>query len=121
MVSNVSGGRSGIAGYLVQRASALILLAFTLCVVGTLLFGGEMDYESWRAYFSHPAMRLFTLAALVSLCLHAWSGLWVVATDYMIPRVMGKGATAVRLTFELICLIVLFAYLVWGVQILWSI
>ena len=121
MVDNVSMGRSGIGSYLVQRASAVILLAFTLCVVGTLLFGGEMDYERWSAYFSHPLMRLFTLLALVSLCLHAWIGLWVVATDYMIPRVMGKGATAVRLIFQLSCLIVLFAYLVWGVQLLWSI
>ena len=45
MVSNVSMGRSGISGYLVQRATALVLLAFTLCVLSTLLFGGEMDYE----------------------------------------------------------------------------
>lgn len=120
MVSNVSMGRNGIAYYLVQRATALILLAYVLFLTGFLLFGGEVDYLAWRGLFSHTAMRTFTLLALIALCLHAWAGMWTVYTDYFTPRLMGRGGTATRMIAELLTLIVLFAYLAWGVQILWS-
>lgn len=121
MVSNVSMGRNGIAYYLLQRATALILLVYVLFLAGALLFSGGMDYAAWRDLFSHGAMRAFTLLALLALCGHAWTGMWTVYTDYLTPGMIGKGATAIRLAAELLTLIVLFVYLVWGVQILWSI
>lgn len=120
MVSNVTMGRNGLYDWAVQRATAVILLAYVLCITGSVIAAGDMDYAEWRALFSHPAMRIFSLLALLALCAHAWIGMWTVATDYLTPKFIGGPATLIRFLFELLCLIVLFAYLVWGVRILWS-
>ena len=121
MVSNVTMGRNGLYDWAVQRATALILLAYVLCIGGSVLSAGEMDYAEWQAIFDGTWMRIFSLLALLALCAHAWIGMWTVATDYLTPRYFGGAATLVRFLFELLCLIVLFAYLVWGVMILWSV
>lgn len=122
MVTNVSSlGSNGVYDWLVQRVSAVILLAWIFCVGGSVLFSPDMSYETWRGLFDTTAMRVFSLAALLSLCAHAWIGMWTVATDYLTPAMLGKAAMAVRLLFQLVCLLVLFVYFVWCVQILWSI
>jgi succinate dehydrogenase / fumarate reductase membrane anchor subunit len=122
MVTNISSlGSNGVYDWLVQRVSAVVLLAWILCVGGSVLFSDDMSYETWRALFEGTAMRVFSLAALLSLCAHAWIGMWTIATDYLTPAMLGKSATVIRLLFQLGCLLVLFVYFVWCVQILWSI
>jgi succinate dehydrogenase / fumarate reductase membrane anchor subunit len=66
-------------------------------------------------------MRIFSLLALVALGAHAWVGMWTIATDYLTPMAFGKSATAVRFLFQAVCGVAMFAYFVWGVQILWGI
>ena len=44
-----------------------------------------------------------------------------IATDYLTPMALGKSATAVRFLFQAVCGVAMFAYFVWGVQILWGI
>lgn len=122
MVTNITSlGSNGALDWLVQRVSAVVLLAWIFCVGGSVLFTDGMTYETWRALFDSTAMRVFSLAALLSLCAHAWIGMWTVSTDYLTAALLGKSATAVRFLFQLGCLLVLFTYFVWCVQILWSI
>ena len=33
-------------------------------------------------------MKIFSLAALVSICAHAWIGMWTLSTDYLKPVVL---------------------------------
>lgn len=122
MVSSITSlGGKGAYDWLVQRVSAVILLAWILVVGGFILVTDDMSALQWQALFNHGWMRMFSLVALLSLCAHAWVGMWTVSTDYLTRAVLGKAATAVRLLFQLACLGVLFVYFVWCVQILWSI
>lgn len=122
MVKNITSlGGNGACDWLVQRVSAVVLLAWIFCVGGSVLFTDGMTYEAWRSLFDTTAMRVFSLAALLSLCAHAWIGMWTISTDYLTTALLGKAATAVRLLFQLACLLVLFTYFVWGIQILWSV
>ncbi|MDR0779887.1 MAG: succinate dehydrogenase, hydrophobic membrane anchor protein [Pseudomonadales bacterium] len=122
MVTNITSlGRNGLYDWLVQRVSAVVLLAWFVFVGLFIATHGDLQYGQWRDLFAQTWMRVFTLAALLSLCAHAWIGLWTVATDYLTKLALGAFATLARLGFLLIVFAVLLTYLVWAVQILWSI
>ncbi|QFU76062.1 succinate dehydrogenase, hydrophobic membrane anchor protein [Halioglobus maricola] len=119
MVRSVTSfGRSGLSDWLVQRVSGVILLAYFICIGCTLM--GGVDYMSWKASFESTGMRVFTLLAILSLAAHAWIGMWAVSTDYMTERMMGKNGNFIRVAFQIACSLVIFVYVIWGVQILWG-
>jgi succinate dehydrogenase / fumarate reductase membrane anchor subunit len=119
MVRSVTSfGRSGLSDWLIQRVSGVILLAYFLCI-GASIAGG-VDYLSWRDMFEGTAMRVFTLLAILSLAAHAWIGMWAVSTDYMTERLMGTKGNVLRVAFQIACSLVIFVYVIWGVQILWG-
>lgn len=121
MVTQVTNfGRSGLSDWLMQRVSAVILLAYFVFVVVYLLCNPDLTFEQWKQLFSCTAMRAFTSLTILSVVVHAWIGLWSVSTDYMTVRLMGPKATAVRLLFQAAYSLILFYYLVWGFQILWG-
>jgi len=121
MVTAVTSlGRNGVSDWLAQRASAVVLLAYTLFIVGTLVYYPELDYAQWKAVFDQTWVKVFSLGALLSLAVHAWVGLWTVSTDYLTDRLMGSTGTVLRLLFQAASAIVLFVYVVWGIQILWG-
>ena len=65
-------------------------------------------------------MRVFSLAALLSIAAHAWIGLWAVITDYLTNRMMGAKATVLRLVAQGVLGLVTMTYTVWGIEILWG-
>jgi len=119
MVTAVTSmGRSGLYDWLMQRVSAVILLAYFLYVGGVLVCG--VDYGAWKELFSQTWMRVFSMLALVSLGVHAWVGLWAVFTDYLTERMMGSAGNVLRLLVQFVCGITMFTYVVLGIQILWG-
>ena len=122
MVTSITSlGKNGIYDWLVQRVSAVVLLAWFLYVGFEVFTADPLDYLAWKALFAQTWMRIFTLVALVSLCAHAWIGMWTISTDYFTTRMLGSSATRVRFLFQFVCLVVLIVYFVWCIQILWSI
>jgi len=122
MVTNVTNfSRSGLYDWMAQRVSAVILAAYTLFLLGYLFFGSHLTYAAWHGLYSSTGMRVFSLLALVALSVHAWVGMWTISTDYLTPMALGKLATVVRFLFQAACGIAMFAFFVWGVQILWGI
>lgn len=94
MVTAVTSmGRSGLYDWLMQRVSAVILLAYFLYVVCVVL--GGVDFETWNKLYSQTWMRVFSLLALLSLGVHAWVGLWSVFSDYLTERNLGTVGNAV--------------------------
>jgi succinate dehydrogenase / fumarate reductase membrane anchor subunit len=92
MVRSVTSfGRSGLSDWLVQRVSAVIILAWFMC-----------------------------LLAILSLAAHAWIGMWAVGTDYLTERLMGPRGNVLRLAYQIGCSLVIFVYVIWGIQILWG-
>ena len=121
MVTNVTNfSRSGLYDWMAQRVSAVVLAAYTLFLLGYVICNPGMGYAEWHGLFSHAAMRIFSLLALVALSVHAWVGMWTISTDYLTPMALGKWATGVRFLFQAVCGIAMFTMYVWGVQILWG-
>ncbi|TFH73163.1 succinate dehydrogenase, hydrophobic membrane anchor protein [Gammaproteobacteria bacterium LSUCC0112] len=121
MVKNVTSfGRSGLSDWVVQRVSAVILALYFVGLLAYMLLTPELGYAEWKALFSSTWMRIASLAALVALCAHAWIGMWTVSTDYLTEALLGPKGTVIRFVFQAVCVLLIFVYLVWGVQILWG-
>jgi succinate dehydrogenase / fumarate reductase membrane anchor subunit len=121
MVTQVTSfNRSGLSDWLLQRFTAVVLFAYLVFTVGYLLVSPEVTFEGWSALFDSTLMKAFTSLTILSIVAHAWIGLWSVSTDYMTTRMMGAKATVIRLIFQATYSLVLFYYLIWGFQILWS-
>ena len=121
MVTTVTSfGRSGLHDWLIQRVTAVVLALYTFFIVGVLLAHPDMTYSQWSQLFSQFWVRLFSLTALLSAAAHAWIGLWSVVTDYLTPLTLGKAATVVRLTVQMMLGVVTLAFTLWGIDILWA-
>ena len=121
MVTAVTSlGRSGLADWVIQRLSAVVLAAYTLFIVAYLLVNPDLSYEQWSALYSTLWMRVFSLLTLLSIASHAWIGLWCVLTDYVTTRMMGTSALYIRIVVLTIYALITLSYLVWGVEILWG-
>ena len=122
MVTTVTSfGRSGTFDWLYQRVTAVVLLAYTLFIVGFIFFSDDFSYESWSALFAQRWVRIFSLVALLSTVAHAWIGLWSVVTDYITNRMMGPKATTLRVLAQVVLGAVAVIYTVWGIEILWGV
>ena len=76
---------TGLRAWLVQRATAVYLLAFIAYFIAHFLLAPPADDAAWRAYVGQGYVRLLILAAFVALLLHAWIGLRDVMLDYVKP------------------------------------
>lgn len=115
-----SFGRSGLADWLVQRVTAVVLAAYTFFIVAYLLLNPDLGYAQWSELFTQLWMRIFSLAVLLSIVAHGWIGMWSVLTDYVTKRLIGGSALFLRTTILAIYALVNFAFIVWGVEIIWG-
>ena len=121
MVTAVTNfGRSGLYDWLMQRVSGVILLCYFTFIAYVLISNPDISYNEWKASFEPTWVKVFSVAALLSLAVHAWIGLWCVLTDYITPRMLGDKANLLRGLATAVCAITLFTYLVWGIQIIWG-
>ena len=119
MVTAVTSfARSGLADWLVQRVSAVILLAF-FGYVGFVLIGG-VSYAQWSGLFAQTWMKVFTLLAMLSLAAHAWIGMWGVLTDYLTERLLGSTGNVLRIGLQLFISLSLVVFVIWGIQVVWA-
>ena len=121
MVKNITNlSRSGLYDWMLQRVSAIILAAYTLFIGGFLLTTPDVDYQQWSDLFEQTWVRIFTLLTILSIAAHAWIGMWTVTTDYLNSRALGSKSVLIRFPVQLVCFVVVFSYIVWGIQILWG-
>lgn len=121
MVTTITNlGRNGVADWVIQRLTSVVLMAYTVFIVGFLVLNPDLDYGTWRGLFDQLWVRIFSLFTLVSIVAHGWIGLWSVLHDYVTEQLIGKKALALRMIALSIYAIVVIAYLVWGVEVLWG-
>ena len=109
----VVGAHYGLAGFIGQRVTSVVLTLWVLLVVFSFLVGPR-SYETWAALFAPLWMKVFTLIALFSLLYHAWIGMRNIWMDYISP-------VWARLSLQTITVLWLIACGVWSVQILWRV
>jgi len=121
MVTQVTSfSRNGVSDWLVQRITAVVVAIYSVVLVGYLLLQPEVTYQEWSALFSQTWMQVFTLITLLATCAHAWIGMWTAGTDYLQVHTTGESANTLRFIYQIVCMLVLVVYLIWGVKILWG-
>ena len=112
---------SGLFDWLIQRVSAVIIGAWVLTLMISMLLHPTADHQQWQAIFEPLPMRLLSLLAVASLSAHGWIGLWTVGTDYLTVRQLGRSATVIHRIYQAVCIALIALYLLWGLRIFWSI
>lgn len=108
----VVGAHYGLAGFIAQRVTSVVLTLWVLLVGARVLFG-PLTYEKWAGLFAPLPMKIITLIALLSLLYHAWIGVRNIWMDYVSP-------VWARLSLQVITVLYLIACALWSVQILWT-
>jgi len=107
------GAHYGLAQWLLQRFTALVMAAYTVFAIGCVLLRPPDTYAQWKALFSGGFFRLATMLFFVALIYHAWVGMRDILLDYAKPYPL-------RLAAQAAVAIVLAAYLLWSFSILWG-
>jgi succinate dehydrogenase / fumarate reductase, membrane anchor subunit len=110
----VVGAGYGLGEFLAQRATAVVMVVYTVVLLLAFLTGSNFSYEGWAGLFAQTWFKLFTLATLIGLFYHAWIGVVSIYQDYV-------KNIAVRFVLHTASAMWLVACAVWSVQILWSV
>lgn len=110
-VMSLSG--QGLRDWVIQRISSVFLGVYVVFLFGYIVFHSGLQFYDWYNLFQNVWMRIFSALALISLILHAWIGVWTIATDYL-------KVTWLRFIFETVVIIALISYLIWGIEILFT-
>ena len=110
----------GVRDWYIQRFSALLLAAYVLSLFAAIVAIPELNFIAWQNLFSMTWMQVATVIALLATCAHAWIGMWTIGTDYLSDHHAGSKASSLRYGYQFLCALVLIAYLIWGMKILWG-
>jgi succinate dehydrogenase / fumarate reductase membrane anchor subunit len=110
---NPVGAHYGLRDWLLQRLTAVVMLAYTVVAVGVIAAAAPGTHAEWRAIFAGTFFRAFTLLFFLALLYHAWVGMRDIFMDYVRP-------TGIRLALQMAVVVALLLYLIWIVSILWS-
>lgn len=110
---DVVGARYGLADWLLQRLTAVVMALYTPVIVVCLLVHRPATFPDWQAMFSTNALRLATVLFVAALIYHAWIGVRDIVMDYLKPA-------SVRLTVLFFVGFFLIACFAWSVSILWG-
>lgn len=106
--------RAGVRDWLVQRISAVLLLIYIVLLAVLIAKQPELNFQSWQQIYAPTWFKIASLIAMLSICLHAWVGMWTIFTDYV-----NKGF--IRFILMLASALALLSYFVWFIQILWGV
>ena len=121
MVTQVTSfSRNGVGDWYLQRTSSVVIAIYTVLLVGIIIMTPDWTFERWQALFDATWMKIATLLAIVATCVHAWIGMWTIGPDYLRGRTMGPEGDSLRSIYQLVCILAILSYLIWGIQILWG-
>ncbi len=110
----VIGAHYGLREWLAQRLTAIVMVIYTVILLGCFLTAGSFSYDSWADLFLHQWFKLVTFVALMSLFFHAWIGVRDIWRDYIKPD-------GVRLILQVATILWLVGCAGWAAQILWRV
>ena len=108
------GAHYGWQDWLAQRVTAVIMVLFSIVIIGFFAFKGGTNYAEWKQLFSSPLFRILALLFFLSVYYHAWIGIKDVLMDYVKPA-------GLRVAFQVAVLLFLLTCSIWSVTIIWGI
>ena len=121
----LSFSRRGLLDFVVQRVSAFIMAAY-VCVLLWFFLANDMSHQVLVDFFLSTPMQIFSALTILSILGHAWVGLWTIGTDYIqrahlefIPG-LANFSTAIRFSYQAVCLLVMSIYLIWAMKLIWQ-
>ncbi|HVL36580.1 MAG TPA: succinate dehydrogenase, hydrophobic membrane anchor protein [Burkholderiales bacterium] len=108
----VVGAHYGTGSWLAQRITAVVMVLYTVAALVVLARRSPFTYESWRELFALGWVRVATALFFASLAWHAWVGVRDILMDYV-------KHDGLRLALQVLTVLLLAAYLLWAVEILW--
>ena len=111
----ITGAHYGLRDWLAQRITAVVLASFSLyLVISAFMISGPITYGTWAGIFAPIFAKVFTLLALTALLYHVWVGVRDIYMDYIKPA-------WIRLSLQVMTIVLLFGYAFWAVIILWRV
>jgi succinate dehydrogenase / fumarate reductase membrane anchor subunit len=107
------GAHYGLADWLIQRITAVLMVGYTLLVLGIVLWHGGLDHAAFVALFRSALFRIATFLFMAALAYHAWVGMRNITMDYVKP-------IGIRLALQATIVAALVAYLGWTIGVLWG-
>jgi succinate dehydrogenase / fumarate reductase membrane anchor subunit len=89
---------TGQRAFVVQRLSALLLLAYVAAAALRLAFGPPPGFAQWQAWIAHPLGASLLLLLTAAILGHAWVGLRDVVLDYVRPLSLRFAVLALAVT-----------------------
>jgi succinate dehydrogenase / fumarate reductase, membrane anchor subunit len=108
----VVGAHYGLRDWLLQRVTAVIMLAYTVGLV-LFLLAAPSGYESWKALFGCAWVQILTQITFVALLLHAWVGVRDIWMDYIKP-------VGLRLTMHVLTILWLVSCFLYSIKVVWG-
>jgi len=108
------GAHYGWKDWLAQRVTAVIMLLFSIVIIGFFMLKGGVTFADWKELFRSQLIRILALMFLLSVYYHAWIGIKDVLMDYIKPAGLRIGLQVAVLLFLLGCTI-------WSVSIIWGV
>lgn len=102
---------NGLRDWLAQRITSVIIGLYAILLIAYFLNNHPLYFAQWQRLFQNTGVKIATVIILIAILWHAWIGLWTVLTDYV------KNA-ALRLILQVAVMILLLAYVIWGIEIL---
>ncbi|MFC3626999.1 succinate dehydrogenase, hydrophobic membrane anchor protein [Vogesella amnigena] len=109
---NVVGAHYGLKDWIVQRITAVIMLAYTILLV-LFLLAMPAGYEGWKTLFSMTWVKVLTQTTLLALFMHAWVGIRDLWMDYIKP-------VGVRLTMHSLTAVWLVSCFIYSLKVVWG-
>lgn len=108
----VVGAHYGLKDWMAQRATAVVMIVFTVVMAIGLIVQQPAGFEAWRAYMSQGWVRFASFLFVVALLYHAWVGVRDIWMDYCPPP-------GLRLFMHTLTIVLLTGYAGWAIQVLW--
>lgn len=108
----VVGAHYGLRDWLLQRVTAVIMLAYTVALV-LFLLAAPSGYEGWKALFGCLWVQILTQVTLIALLMHAWVGVRDIWMDYVKP-------VGLRLTLHVLTILWLLSCFIYSVKVVWG-
>jgi succinate dehydrogenase / fumarate reductase membrane anchor subunit len=85
---------TGLRAWLLQRASAVYMLAFIVFFLLHFLLDPPHSYAAWHGWMSAPGVSIAACVFFAALLVHAWVGVRDVLMDYVHPAALRVCALA---------------------------